>query len=301
MISRAFCAAYALETLLLLATTAVWIGGGFPTPAAVLAACAALLLLNAGATIAAYALLRRYSVAFTLPGGAGRAHSWRCAVGEVLALFTTFALVQPFERWWMGRESLEELAPGRMPVLLVHGYLCNRGLWWWLRRRLRARQFAVATVNLEPPHAGLDQLAARLGERIDALLAQTGAGQVVLVTHSMGALVARAYLRQRGAARVAALVTLAAPHHGTHVARLGRGRNAHEMLPESDWLRRLNAGPLPPIPIASIWTRDDEILTPPDTARLAGARETVLRGLGHMAMVFSPAVLACLEAEIAAP
>jgi pimeloyl-ACP methyl ester carboxylesterase len=115
----------------------------------------------------------------------------------------------------------------------------------------------------------------------------------------MGALVARAYLQRHGAARVAALVTLAAPHHGTQVARIALGRNARQMQPDSEWLRCLNAGPIPPIPVASIWTVDDEILAPPDTSRLPGARETILSGLGHMAVAFSPAVLACVEAELA--
>jgi len=298
MVSRWLWGALAVEAVLLLVVMALVVGGGRLTPMSVLAACAALLLFNACVVIAAYARLRRYAATLLPTGGAGGARRWRCALGELLALFATFVLLQPFERWWMGKEAVGRLAPERMPVLLVHGYLCNRGIWWWLRRRLRARQFAVATINLEPPLAGLDELVACLAERIDALLAQTGAGKIVLVTHSMGGLVSRAYLQQHGAARVAALVTLAAPHHGTHIARLGVGRNAREMLPQSDWLRCLNAQPSAPIPIASIWTRDDEILAPPQTSRLPGAGETVLSGLGHMAMVFSPAVLACLEAQI---
>ncbi len=191
-----------------------------------------------------------------------------------------------------------KLAPGRIPVLLVHGYLCNRGLWWWLRRRLRARRYAVATINLEPALADLDRLAERLGERVDALLAETGAEKVMLVTHSMGGLAARAYLRRHGATRVAGLVTLAAPHHGTEIARLGLGRNARQMRPNSEWLRSLNAQPPPSIPIASIWSRDDEIIDPPDTSRLPDARETILGGIGHMAMAFSPTVLACVDAEL---
>ena len=69
-------------------------------------------------------------------------------------------------------------------------------------------------------------------------------------------------------------MTLAAPHHGTRVARLGLGRNAREMEPGSEWLQSLNAEPPPPIPIASLWSVDDEIVDPPDTSRLANARET---------------------------
>jgi triacylglycerol lipase len=299
MLSRWLRLVLAAEALVLLAISAVLVGEGAIGPAAAGAAtCAALVILNAGVVAAVYAILRLYARAPMSEGGAAGRRSWRCAVVEGLALFAAFVVIQPFERRWMGADAVGRLARGRVPILLVHGYLCNRGLWWWLRRRLRARRFAVATVNLEPPLAGIDRLAAQLGARIDELLAETGAEKVALVTHSMGGLAARAYLQQQGAARVARLVTLAAPHHGTRVARLGCGRNAREMRLGSEWLRRLNAGPPPPISVASIWSLDDEIVTPPDTSRL-GARETTLTGLGHLAMVFSPTVLARLLAELA--
>ncbi len=299
MMSRWLRVPLAVEAILLFVISAVAVGGGMLKPAAgAAAACAALIILNVCVVAAVYVVLRLYAGASAPMGGAAGPRSWRCAFAEGLALFAAFVVIQPFERWWMGADAVGRLAPGRMPILLVHGYLCNRGLWWWLRRRLRARRFAVATINLEPPLAGLDQLAARLGARIDALLAETGAEKVALVTHSMGGLAARAYLQQHGAARVARLVTLAAPHHGTTIATLGCGRNAREMRLESEWLRRLNAGPWPPIPVASVWSLDDEIVTPPDTSRLAGARETVMSGLGHLAMVFSPAVLARLVIEL---
>ncbi len=260
---------------------------------------AALVAANLCAVAAIYGILRLYAATAPRDGVARRVRSWRCAFTEILALFAAFVVIQPFERWWMGADAVGKLDPGRVPVLLVHGYLCNRGLWWRLRRRLRARRFAVATINLEPPLAGLDRLAAQLDERIDALLAETGAEKVMLVTHSMGGLAARACLRRRGAVGVAGLVTLAAPHHGTRIARLGLGRNAREMQPDSEWLRRLNGEPPPPIPMATLWSRDDEIIDPPETSRLAGARETILDGVGHIAMAFSPTVLAWVEAELA--
>ncbi|MGD0642194.1 MAG: alpha/beta fold hydrolase, partial [Roseiarcus sp.] len=222
MVSRFFRSVILIEALLLLIAIAAPPRAAL-TLASVPAACAALVLLDFCAVAAVYGILRLYAARLPQAGLGRRIRTWRCALGEMLALFAIFVVIQPFERWWMGAEAVGPLAPGRVPVLLVHGYLCNRGLWWWLRRRLRARRFAVATVDLEPPLAGLDRLAARLGERIDALLAETGAEKVVLVTHSMGGLASRAYLRQRGAARVAGLVTLAAPHYGTEIARLGLG------------------------------------------------------------------------------
>ena len=163
---------------------------------------------------------------------------------ETLALFAVFVVIQPFERWWMGADAVGTARPGARPD----------PVWFTVTSAIAAcgggcggafalASYRVATINLEPPLAGIDRLAARLGERIEALLAETGAETVMLVTHSMGGLAARAYLRAYGAARVAGLVTLAAPHHGTRIARLGLGRNAREMEPNSEWLRSLNAEP----------------------------------------------------------
>jgi triacylglycerol lipase len=294
MVSRWLRGAILVEAIFLLIAVAPLLWGRLTFEAA-LAVCAAFVCLSFCIIAAIYAVLRHFAAA---PSHAGSARTWRCAFAETLALFAAFVVLQPFERWWMGADAVGPLAAGRVPILLAHGYLCNRGLWWWMRRRLRARRHAVATINLEPPLAGIDRLAARLDERIEALLAETGAERVMLVTHSMGALAARAYLRRYGAARVAGLVTLAAPHHGTGIARLGLGRNAREMAPDSEWLRSLNAEPPPSIPIASLWSLDDEIIDPPDASRLANAHEIVVKGIGHMAMAFSPIVLACVEAEL---
>jgi triacylglycerol esterase/lipase EstA (alpha/beta hydrolase family) len=61
-----------------------------------------------------------------------------------------------------------------------------------------------------------DQVAAK----IDAVLAATGAAQVTVVGHSMGGLVARAYLAKHGGAKVRRVVTIGTPHHGSVFAYL---------------------------------------------------------------------------------
>lgn len=226
--------------------------------------------------------------------------AWSAAC-EWLAFMALFVFIQPFERWWMGGEPSAAARAGRPLVLLVHGYVCNRGLWWWLRRGLRADGIPVATVNLEPPFAGIDRLAEQLHDRIESLAAETGADLVILVGHSMGGLVARAYLRWHGAARVARLVTLGTPHKGTWLAHIGLGANAREMEPENDWMRRLAAAERAPVPMLCVWSAHDNFIMPQDGARLAGAREIVLPALGHLTMLFSPAILRILRRELAAP
>ncbi len=221
-------------------------------------------------------------------------------VHEWVVFLFGFAVVMPFPGAWMGSDAIGRLGSGRRPVLLVHGYMCNRGFWWWMRRQLRARGFAVATIDLEGPFSDIESLADRLDGRIDALLAETGADRVLLVTHSMGGLVARTVLGRGRSGRIARFVTLGGPHHGTVTARLGLGRNARQMEPDNSWLAALNRVETTEVPTLTIWSYGDQIVAPQATSRLAGAREVALPGLGHMALGFSSAVRDLVVADLSA-
>ena len=76
------------------------------------------------------------------------------------------------------------------------------------------------------------------------------------------------------------MVTLGSPHHGTSLADLAGGlapaqcpEGCRQLATGSDLLARLNAGDeTPDGPTwVSIWTTQDETVTPPDSARLDGA------------------------------
>lgn len=186
-------------------------------------------------------------------------------------------------------------APGQVPLLLIHGYSCNRGFWWWLKPRLVARGRSVATLTLEPLYGGIDGYAAPVARRVEELCRATGATQVILVGHSMGGLAARAYLRRYGEERVVRLVTLGTPHQGSVLARLGLGRNAREMEPGSDWLKALAEPESPlPVPCIAYYSPHDNFVMPQAGAMLAGAANRPLPGLGHLAMSVSSEVLDAL-------
>lgn len=259
---------------------------------AVLWALASFVALNSWPVVAAAVIARGWRARpFAPPRLAA-------ALGEWLAFLAAFMLIQPFERLWMRGDALGPLGPGAMPVLLVHGYLCNRGVWWWLRRGLRRRGLGVATVTLEPPLGGLDGFAETLHARIEALCRETGAARVALVGHSSGGLVCRAYAGRHGTARIGRLVTLGSPHHGSGLARLGLGRSAREMAPGSPWLVRLAAGPTVPPGMLTVWSATDDFVAPPESGRLAGAREIVLPAIGHLALLFSAQVRTILVEEL---
>jgi triacylglycerol lipase len=274
---------------------------GLSPVVATLTAVAVVVGLSAGSVVVKYAISRvhAYKPPTDLDVPIGRVIG--AALVEACAFVLVFSVIQPFERWWMGSDTVGRVASARTVVLLVHGYVCNRGLWWLMRRRLRACGIASATVDLEPPLGGIDGFVEQLHARIEALIIETGTDRIVLIAHSMGGLVARAYLRRHGPARVQKLITLATPHHGTQLAYLGAGRNSREMEPDSAWLRELADGERLAVPTLSIWSVRDELVVPQDSARLPGAREAVMPALGHLSTVLSHVVADLVVEELRSP
>jgi len=221
---------------------------------------------------------------------------------EIAALVAVYAILQPFERAWMGATG-PALRPGkRLPVLLVHGYVCNRAAWRPLVRALNARGESVYATSFEPVYGAIDLWVPQLAACIDELLAATARERVVLVTHSMGGLAARAYLRAQGGAKVARVITLGAPHHGSMHAHLGIGENARQMEPGSPWLTALAAAESGGVaaPLVSIYSHHDNFVAPQASAMHPGARNVGLAGVGHLAMYFARPVRELLLREIEA-
>lgn len=178
--------------------------------------------------------------------------------------------------------------PARRPVLLIHGVLVNDGVWVGFRRYLSRRGIGpIYTINYGPPLADIELFAEQLDKKIEAIRGVTGAERVVLVSHSMGGLVARAYLRRFGGARVARLITLGTPHHGSVLAYMFPGRDLAQMHPGNPWLVELNGHETapPPAPITSIWSRHDSMVAPQASSVLASAENIALIGVAHNALL----------------
>lgn len=205
---------------------------------------------------------------------------------------------------WEGlalRPDPEPAPTSRVPVILLHGYLANRGYFRPLVRRLEARGVGPVFV---PTASGvlypIERYAEELHRHVERIVAATGQPRVALVGHSMGGLVARAYLARRGSARLARLVTLGSPHHGSWLARLGPGANAREMRPGSAFLadlERHEAAAGAPV-AASIYSPHDNMVMPQASSRVAGARNIAIPGVGHVAMLRSPRLAEALLAEL---
>jgi pimeloyl-ACP methyl ester carboxylesterase len=198
---------------------------------------------------------------------------------------------------------------GKPPVLLLHGYGCNSGYWSHLVPRLDAARISHAAVDLEPVMGDIDGYAPMVDAAVDALRAATGADRVIIVAHSMGGLVSRAWMRACGTGKVARVITLGTPHHGTCMAAFGLGLNAAQMRraardepPECAWLRELAQGEDPAARslVTSIWSHHDNIIAPQTSSELPGARNLAFGGVGHVALGRNPRILEAVMREIAA-
>jgi pimeloyl-ACP methyl ester carboxylesterase len=166
------------------------------------------------------------------------------------------------------------------PVLLVPGYGGSTSALDVLAARLRSAGRQATVVRLPGDGTGELRDQATVLDRAARSAIAAGAPSVDVVGYSAGGVVARLWAEQDGGAGIARrIVTLGAPHHGTDLAALagsllpGQCPTAcAELAPNSDLLTQLNAHATPAGPVwVSVWTEQDQIVTPPDSARLDGA------------------------------
>ncbi len=210
-------------------------------------------------------------------------------------------------------------APG--PVLLVPGYGGATASLRPLAAVLRSAGRDVQFVPLPGDGRGdLDAQAVALDRAAHAALDRTGATSVDVIGYSAGGVVARLWVRDHGGAAIARrVVTLGSPNHGTTLALLGSlvpgacPTACRQLVPGSHLLDALNAGDeTPPGPDwVSVWTTVDDVVTPVESARLAGALDQTVQSLcpsdhvGHAALPLDPVVrrivLAALGPTVARP
>ncbi|HMO45202.1 MAG TPA: alpha/beta fold hydrolase [Rubrivivax sp.] len=221
---------------------------------------------------------------------------------EVAGAVRVFGWAIPW-RWRRYPDHLPAGAAGRRGLVLVHGFVCNRGIWnpWW--PRLRALGVPCIAVNLEPVFGAIDRYPASIEAAVQRLTHATGQPPL-LVAHSMGGLAVRAWMRDfDGESRVHGVVTIGTPHHGTWLGRFGFAPNTRQMRRDSRWLQALAAAE--PATryrrFTCFWGHCDNIVFPASTATLPGADNRHLRAHAHVHMLQHPAVLATVLQRLAEP
>ena len=222
-------------------------------------------------------------------------HAW---IGEVLTAPQVFCWRQPFR---------STRVPDHVPaastergVVLVHGFVCNRGLWNPWMQRLMPRGTPFIAVNLEPVFGSISHYADIIESAVARLEAATGHAPV-LVGHSMGGLAIRAWAAAHGGeARAHRIITIGSPHRGTWLGRFSTTANGHEMRLASPWQVALGARESSTLSQRFIcfYSHCDNIVFPASTATLPGADNRHVPGIAHVDLVNQPVVFEALLAAL---
>jgi triacylglycerol lipase len=192
------------------------------------------------------------------------------------------------------------------PVLLVPGYGGGRGGLQQLAARIETTGRSATVLTLVGDGTGdLSAQVAVLDTAVDAALA-AGAPSVDVVGYSAGGVVTGLWLaRDDGAAKARRVVTLGAPLAGTSVAATASvlapdacPAACRQLAPGSAELTELTRGRVgEALPWLSVWTADDETVTPPATAsQLQGTVQVQVQAVcpgarvSHSALPTDPAV-----------
>jgi len=213
--------------------------------------------------------------------------------------------------------------PAKNLVVLIHGLDCDASMLHPMGIMLEERGLQVAYFSYPGDQAITEDV--KLLEKHLSALHETFPGiRVDLIGHSMGGLIARAYVEGDAyAGDVDHLIMVGTPNSGSQWARLdlllkaqkgyylsrrdpdwnwswmitdGLGEGANDVLPHSEFLNRLNAGPRRTgvhytaiagshsamATVASEWTRGIESWAPPATRNWWGVRQ-LESGLAHQA------------------
>jgi len=208
--------------------------------------------------------------------------AWALGLVPVLVLAVVLVAVALVRRSSGAAAVGPDAAPG--PVLLVSGYGGSTQSLGPLAASLTAAgrtPFVVPPVgdntgDLRAQAAALDQVArAQLS---------AGARSVDVVGYSAGGVVVRLWAAELGGAAIARrVVTLGSPHHGTDLAALAQSLGGgtcptacQQLAPDNAVLTGLPEAPSGP-QWTSIWTADDDVVSPPSSAVLQGAVDVELQ------------------------
>jgi triacylglycerol lipase len=212
---------------------------------------------------------------------------------ELSATFLAFTILIPLSSLFAPR--LPSRIKRDVPIiLLVHGLVSNSGVWWLFGRRLKqllalqSKDVLIDSLDLGKPFESLDRYVEKLQKHLEQIMLKTEA-PVVLIGHSMGGLVCRAYLDLHPKQRVQKLITIGTPHHGSEVAKLFALPNLIQMRPNSEWLKGLLRQPS--VPTIAIYSLHDNLVVPYANGQCTVTNSLPFKGIGHLSLLFNSDVV----------
>jgi len=195
------------------------------------------------------------------------------------------------------------------PLMFVHGYLENRGVFLLLSMHLEhGFDFHYQDmINLTPPLVSIPHHAESLMKRLEDAAINMRRERFQLIVHSMGGLVTRYALAFLGGqARISRVVSLGTPHYGTTISVLSRTALGRSMRPGSEVLKALQEReaqePGCRVPWLAVATRHDEIVTPYESALWEHATANlVVEGTGHIGLLTNAGLADVLGGALTMP
>jgi triacylglycerol lipase len=185
------------------------------------------------------------------------------------------------------------------PILFVHGYGGASSNWdtmksrfladGWLDVELYSYNYSFLASN--------SATAAEIKSQVDDILKKTGATKVDIITHSMGSVSSRFYLKNLGGTdKVDAWVSLGGPNHGTDDVDLQNCQTTpcRETAIGSAFLAALNAGDETPglVRYATWRSPCDTTINPDESVILLGALNTLTACIVQFNLITDPGVYA---------
>ncbi|WP_346122926.1 triacylglycerol lipase [Micromonospora coerulea] len=175
------------------------------------------------------------------------------------------------------------------PILFVHGWNSSASTWDTMISRFQANGWPSShlrafSYNTSQSNATTAQT---VSQEVDKLLAATGATKVDIITHSMGGLSSRYYLKNLASrGKVDRWVSLGGPNHGTSSANTCFSTACVEMRVGSTFLNTLNSGDETPgaFTYGTWWSSCDGVINPADSTVLSGANNTKTACVSHLSL-----------------
>jgi triacylglycerol lipase len=193
---------------------------------------------------------------------------------------------QPLAFWFQlfGKRMLA--GGGDVPVVMLHGYFQNRVDFLYIASRLLGGGSGpLYACNFFWPQS-LDRSAENVLAFVEAVLKESGASQVDLLTHSSGGLLALDIIAEHPELiRRAALIAL--PAHGVQWRGPILGKAGRQLRSDSEyWAKRKNETGI--VPVMSIYSAHDNVVYPVQTSILEGPRviNDEVSDLGHLSILF---------------
>lgn len=186
--------------------------------------------------------------------------------------------------------ALPAAASAQDPILFVHGWSETSSLWTTMIGRFEKDGYPssyLSAYTYNTSQSNKVDAEKEVASHVESLLKATGASKVDIVSHSMGSLNTRWYVKfDGGEAKVDDWVSLGGPNHGTETANLCFSTACTEMRVGSTFLKELNAGDETPgtVNYGTWWSPCDEIINPDESVILSGATNTKTACMSHTAL-----------------